>query len=131
MIIDGKTILTMRQVAEFTAEQLRAANIRGARVETSDTKAGPAGPSMTTLSVQRVFGIDGSIYMIWDVARDHEDDSQVKFRPRVCVNFPAVNKDALQGVAFLHLVQELAMLAASIQVQLDAIGPVVADKKAA
>ncbi len=128
MIIDGKTILTMRQVAEFTAEQLRAANIRGARVETSDTKAGPA---MTTLSVQRVFGIDGSIYMIWDVARDHEDDSPVKFRPRVCVNFPAVNKDALQGVAFLHLVQELAMLAASLQVQLDTIGPVSADKKAA
>lgn len=101
---------TLVEVLEYAAEQLRLANIRNAVVEVSK------GTTTAYLTVRRTFAVEGSINISfsWSASRKG-------FVPDVNVNFPACNKGIVLATAFAGLVNELVPLAASLQVQLDAL----------
>jgi len=103
-----KNTKTIQEVTAFAVEQFKAANLRNSRVEASGNG------QYAYIQVHRAFSIEGAINV--DFRADSIDK---KWLPRVTVNFPACNKGIAEATAFLHLVQELTLLAASVQVQLD------------
>lgn len=100
---------SLKAVLEFAVEQINAQHFRGAR---------PPSISATTESlhfdVRRCFAIEASLSV--DFKFDRAGNKMV---PKVQVNFPACNKDVVTATAFLGLVQEIVLFAASLQAQLD------------
>jgi hypothetical protein len=105
-----KEKFTLIEVLQYAAKQLRDASIRNAVVDISTAT------TTAYLTVRRSFAIEGSINISfsWSAVRKG-------FAPTVNVNFPACNKDVMQAAAFAGLVNELVPLAASLQVELDAL----------
>ena len=105
---------TLQEVIEFTVAQLKAANIRCARIDSSR--------SGCFLQSTRSFSVEGAIQVsfkpdIEEAKKGHK--ARELWRPVVNVNFPACSKDITRAAAFMGLVNELVPLAASIQAQLD------------
>lgn len=100
---------TLSEAATFAFNELKAANIRNARIDTA--------PSSTVyLTVQRSFAVEGSINVSFAFT---PKGKSMTLKPNVSVNFPACNKDIVRAAAFMHIVNELVPLAASLQAQLD------------
>jgi len=101
---------TVKDVLTFASNELKAANIRNAVIDDRSDSA-------VYMNVRRAFSIDGTITVDFEVQPGK--GSEVLFKPRVSVNFPACNKDVIRAAAFMHLVNELVLLSASLQAQLD------------
>jgi hypothetical protein len=104
---------SIEEVSAFAVEQLKAASIRNAVIHTSTIG------SEVCLQVRRAFAIEGAINVHYvPLLRDNPKEVD-GWTPVVTVNFPACNKKIVEATAFLHLVQELTLLAASLQAQLN------------
>jgi hypothetical protein len=99
---------TIKEVSAFAVEELKAAHVRNAVIHTSSVG------EEVYLQVRRAFAIEGAVNVHYKV-----DSPGKKWLPVVTVNFPACNKNVAEGAAFLHVVQELTLLAASLQSQLN------------
>ena len=103
---------TMTEVIEFAAEQMTAAGIRNASVDVAKTG--------THLIVRRTFGVEGAVSVTFGLSHQHVGKERIeRLVPYVRVNVPARDGRVVEMVAFMHMVQELTLFAASLQVQLD------------
>lgn len=104
---------TLQQAIEFAVTELKAANVRGARIDSSR--------SGCYLQTNRSFSVEGAIQVSFkpDFPVKKGDKPRELWKPCVNVNFPACSKDVIRAAAFMGLVNELVPLAASIQAQLD------------
>jgi hypothetical protein len=102
---------TLQEVIAFAANELRTTFIRNAVIE--------ANTSSAYLTVRRTFAVEGTVSVMFEVCPPAKKGGTFTYKPKVSVNFPACNKDALKGAAFMFLVNELVPLAVSLQTQLD------------
>ena len=108
---------TIADVLAFAVEQFKAANIRNAKIE-----AGPIISSYATMNVRRSFGIEGTITVRASTFRPTETatgECELNMVPTVEVSFVGSQRDVVRATAFMHLVNELTLLAASLQAQID------------
>lgn len=100
----------MTKVLQIASEEMTACNFRGARpVWVSDTSA--------SIEVYRTHLLCGSVTVSFDL--DVSTPGSAKWVPVVRVNMPAINANAMVATAYLAMLQELTMFAASLQVQLN------------
>jgi hypothetical protein len=102
---------SLEEAISFAANELKAALIRNAVVE--------ANTSSAYLTSRRTFAVEGTVSVMFEVCPPAKKSDPFGYKPKVSVNFPACNKDALKGAAFMFLVNELVPLAVSLQTQLD------------
>lgn len=102
---------TIQEAVQFAATQLKAACVRGARPVDQYMR-----DSHVSLIVERTFHVQATIHVDFDIKMDGKN---MMYVPRVTLNCPAINLPVVQATAMLGLIQELTMLAASLQAQLD------------
>ena len=103
---------SMAEALKYAAEQFEEARIRSASVEVTETAA--------YLNVRRAFGVEGTLIVNFELdAHSPDEDGRFKFLPRVRLNTHAFNRAGPEVAAFHALINELAPLAATVQVELD------------